>query len=177
MVKKIFLNTILLLGTALQASSQLQNNGIVGVQTPCTTTSQGAVGNFIISYTIGEMPLIESYKSNGLFITQGIIQPKTSIADTAYECFSQTEVTVYPNPNPGIFSLQLSILKKGTIQTNLFDATGKLLQREAFEYITFTTKKYSITQLPNAVYYLQLFFTEAGTNKAKKCVYTIQKIN
>jgi hypothetical protein len=150
---------------------------IPGVQSSVTTSSQGTAGNFVISYTIGEMPLIQSWKSNGLLITQGVIQPLTFIADTAYECFSQTEVKVYPNPNPGIFSLQLSILKKGKAKTILFDVTGRQLQLEEFDYNTFATRQYNINRLPNAVYYLQLFFTETGTTKAKKCVYTIEKIN
>jgi hypothetical protein len=147
------------------------------VQTAATTASQGTAGNFIISYTIGEMPLVQSWKNNGLLITQGIMQPLTFIADTAYECFSQTEVKVYPNPNPGLFSLQLSILKKGKAKTILFDATGRQLQQEEFDYSTFATRQYNINRRPNAVYYLQLFFTETGTTKAKKCVYTIEKIN
>jgi Secretion system C-terminal sorting domain len=148
-----------------------------GLQTACTTTAQRTAGNFIISYTIGEMPLVQSWQSNGLLITQGILQPLKGIADTAYECFSQTEVKVYPNPNPGIFSLQLSILKKGTVKTILFDATGRQLQQDEFDYNSFFTQPYNISRLPGGVYYLQLFFTETGSNKAKKCVYTIQKIN
>jgi Tfp pilus assembly protein PilW len=147
------------------------------MQTPCTTTAQGVSGNFIISYTIGEMPLVQSWKSNGLMITQGVLQPVATIADTLYECYGQTEVKVYPNPNPGTFSLQLSILKKGNVKTNLFDATGRLLQTDAFEYTTFTNKQYNISTLVSGTYFLQLLFTEAGSTRAKKCVYTIQKIN
>lgn len=149
---------------------------IAGVENPCTTSSQGTAGNFIISYTIGEMPLVQSWQSNGLLITQGTIQPLTFIADSAYQCFSQTEVKVYPNPNPGMFSLQLSILKKGKAKTILFDAAGKLLQTDEFDYATFTTKQYNINRYASGVYYLQLFFTETGSSNLKKCVYTIQKI-
>jgi hypothetical protein len=161
----------------LHAKNNSQAQNITNVQTPCTTTAQGIAGNFIISYTIGEMPLIQSWKNNGLMITQGVLQPVPLIADTLYECYGQTEVKVYPNPTHGIFSLQLSILKKGKIKTNLFDATGKLLQIEEFDYSSFATKQFNISNLSNGMYFLQLFFTEAGTTKAKKCVYTIQKIN
>jgi Secretion system C-terminal sorting domain len=158
-----------------QAFSQTQ---VPGVQTPCTTAQQGTAGNITISYTIGEMAAVESLQKNGLLITQGIIQPLVDgIASTVYECFSQTEVKVYPNPNPGTFSLQLSMFKKGNVKTHLYDASGKLLQTDVFDYNTFATRQYNITRLPNAVYYLQLFFTEEGQANAKKCAYTIQKIN
>ncbi len=150
---------------------------VPGVQTSCSTASQGTAGNFVISYTIGEMPLVQSWKSNGLLITQGVLQPLTSTADPAYDCFSQTEVRIFPNPNPGTFSLQLSLLKKGSVKTILTDVTGRQLQQDEFIYSTFTTKQYNITRLPNAVYFLQLLFTETGSNQPKRCVYTIEKLN
>ena len=152
-------------------------NNIPATQTPCTASAQGAAGNFIISYTIGEMPLVQSWQSNGLMITQGILQPPSFIADTVYECYGQTEVKLYPNPAAGVFSLRLSILKKGHVKTVLFDASGKLLQTSEFAYNTFSTTQYNIRQLANGVYYLQLYFTEAGSMQPKKCVYTIQKVN
>jgi Secretion system C-terminal sorting domain len=150
---------------------------VPGVQGAVSTSSQGVAGNFIITYTIGEMPLVQSWKTNGLLITQGIIQPLTFIADTAYECFSQTEVRVYPNPNPGIFLLQLSLFKKGIIKTILLDASGKLMQADQFDYTTFTTKQFDINRMASGTYFLQLFFTENGNSKIQRCVYTIQKIN
>jgi len=150
---------------------------IPGPQTPCTASSQGIAGKFVISYTIGEMPLVQSWQTNGLLITQGIMQPLNFIADTVYECFSHTEVKVYPNPNPGIFSLQLSIFKPGKAKIILFDASGRQIQQEDFDYTSFTTRQYNIMKLAAGIYYLQLFFTEAGNSKAKKCIYTIQKSN
>ncbi len=149
---------------------------IPGVQTPCTTSSEGIAGKFVIGYTIGEMPLVQSWQSNGLLITQGITQPLTFIADSNYECFSHTEIKIYPNPNPGIFSLQLSILKKGKVKTILFDAAGKLLQTDEFDYSSFTTRQYNISKFSSGVFYLQLFFTATGSTSSKKCVYTIQKL-
>ena len=157
-----------------QAFAQTQ---VPGVQTPCTTAQQGTAGDITICYTIGEMPLVESLQKNGLLITQGILQPvDKGIASMVYECFSQTEVKIYPNPNPGSFSLQLSMFKKGNVKTQLFDAGGKLLQTDEFDYNTFATRQYNIERLPNAVYYLQLFFKEEGQTTVKKCAYTIQKI-
>ena len=151
-------------------------NQVPGVQTPCTTAQQGTAGDVTICYTIGEMPVVESLQKNGLLITQGIMQPiKEGVACTGYDCFSQTELKIYPNPNPGTFSLQLSIFKKGNVQIQLFDAGGKLLQTDLFDYNTFATRQYNISRMANGVYYLQLFFTEEGQTCVKKCSYTIQK--
>jgi Secretion system C-terminal sorting domain len=171
-MKKIFFPLVL-----LTIIKQLPAQNIPNIQASSSTAAQGTVGDFIISYTIGEMTLVTTQTNNGLTITQGILQPIKGIADTLYECFSQTEVRVYPNPNPGIFSLQLSIFKKGNVKLIFFDAAGKMLQQDAFDYNSFITKQYNIQKLANGQYYLQLFFTETGTSKAKKCTYTIQKIN
>lgn len=172
-MKKYFF-VLICLGAAIFL--QAQNNN-PATQTACTAAAQGTAGKFIISYTIGEMPLIQSWQSNGLLITQGLLQPYCFVADTLYECYGQTEIKVLPNPSPGVFSLRLSLLKKGNVKTLLFDASGKILQTNEFAYNTFSTTQYNIQNLANGVYYLQLYFTETGSTKPKKCVYTIQKIN
>lgn len=172
-MKKYFLVIICCSAANLLQAQNISPN----TQTACTAATQGTAGNFVITYTIGEMPLIQSWQSNGLMITQGVLQPVPFIADTLYECYGQTEVKVYPNPSPGVFSLRLSILKKGNVKTLLFDASGKLVQINEFAYNTFSTTQYNIQNLTNGTYYLQLYFTEAGSMQPKKCIYTIQKIN
>ena len=149
------------------------------VQTPCTTAQQGTAGDAVICYTIGEMVLVDSWQKNGLFITQGIMQPITKgIADASvYDCFSQSEVKIYPNPNPGQFTLQISVLKKGSFKTLLYDGTGRLVQTDAFGYTSFTSRPYNISRFSAGMYYLQLFFTEEGQTTVKKCAYSIQKSN
>ena len=154
------------------AQAQLPN-----LQTPCVTATQANLSGIVISYTIGEMVLVNTELSNGLMITQGIMQPLTFSANVDFECFNNTEVIIYPNPTTGTFLIRLSLLKKGNVQTILYDATGKRLQTNAFAYDGFVTKQYDIQKLLNGVYYLQLYFTEVGVNIPKKCVYTIQKNN
>lgn len=171
------MKNILVLLTVSCFSSICVSQNIPGVQTACTTASQGTAGGFIISYTIGEMPLVESWKSNGLFITQGIIQPQTFIAETNYECFSQTEVRLFPNPTPGMFSLQLNIFKTGKAKIILIDAAGRQILKDEFDYNTFIIKKYDVSKLASGMYYVELFFTETGINSQKKCVYNIEKMN
>lgn len=171
------MKNIVLLSFLFCLSKVCLSQNIPGVQTSCTTAFEGTAGSFIISYTIGEMPLIESWKSNGLFITQGILQPQTFVAETNYECFNQTEVRLFPNPTPGLFSLQLNIFKTGNIKMILIDAEGRQLMQDQFDYNSFIIKKYDITKFANGQYYIALFFTETGNTSPKKCVYTIQKMN
>jgi hypothetical protein len=161
----------------LPAIGLAQNNevNITGTQTSCTTGAQGKAGNFIISYTIGEMPLVQTWVSNGLMITQGVNQPYYFVADTMYQCFSQTEVKLFPNPTPGIFSINLRFLQKGQVTTVITDLTGKPLQTAQFDYGTFSTKTFNISGMPNAHYFLQLIFKDQ-TGHTRRCVYAIQKL-
>lgn len=176
---------LILLLFILQVKYNSQAQNIPGVQTPCTAASQVVSGNFVISFTIGEMPLIQSWKTNSLFITQGILQPLVAgilqplqkVPDITSTYFSQTEVKVYPNPTPGIFSIQLNLAKKGKVKTNLFDADGKLIQSDEFEYNKFINKQYNISGLASGTYFLHLFFTETGSGRVKEYIYPFQKIN
>jgi Secretion system C-terminal sorting domain len=167
-MKKILLLNILLYSLVLNITAQ-------SLQTYCSTTSQGTAGNFVINYTIGEMVLVATNKTNGLIITQGINQPITTIADTAFECYSKAEVKIFPTPTEGQFSLQLNFLRKGKLKVKIFDALGKQLQADEFEYTTFMTKQYNIDNYPSGTYFIQLFFTDALSNSNRKCAYTIQK--
>ena len=170
---------ITLLLAVITGNLLLAQNQVPEVQTPCTTAQQGTAGDVVICYTIGEMTLIDSWQKNGLLITQGIMQPlNKGIADPAvYDCFSQSEVKIYPNPNPGTFTLQLSVLKKGKFKTLLYDGAGRLMQTDAFDYNTFISRQYNINRLSSGMYYLQLFFTEEGQTTVRKCAYTVQKTN
>jgi hypothetical protein len=170
--KLVFAGSLLFIACATHAQP-----AVPASQTPCATASEGKAGNFIISYTIGEMSLVESWKQSGLLITQGVLQPAKGIADTNYQCFNSAEVTVFPNPNPGSFQLQLSIFKPGKMQISLLDANGRNYLNDEFNYAGFATRPYNIQRLANGVYHLLLVFTETGQSKPKKCVYTLQKIN
>ena len=158
-------------------SQEIISQNTPGLKSPVTTAFENRVGNIIISYTIGEMVLVQSWTTNGILITQGLLQPVKFIKDSANNCFSQAEVKLYPNPDNGMFFLQLNIFKKGELQTILFDASGRQVLQDEFPYTAFTTKQYNINKLPNGVYYLQLLFTETGTNQQWKCIYTVEKIN
>lgn len=144
-------------------------------QTTCAAASQAVAGKFVISYTIGEMPLVQSWQNNALLITQGVLQPVTYIVDTTNECFTTAELKLYPNPTDGTFSIQYAMLKKGKALTVLYNTAGQKLQIDEFDYNSFLLKKYDITKYANGQYHLLFTFTEE-TGKVRKCIYTIQKV-
>jgi hypothetical protein len=144
-------------------------------QTSSATASQGVAGKFVISYTIGEMTLVQSWQNNALLITQGVLQPLSFNVDTTNECFTTAEINLYPNPTAGVFSIQYAMLKKGKVLTVLYNTAGQKLQTDEFEYKSFFLKKYDISNYANGQYHLLFTFSEEG-GKVKKCIYTIQKV-
>jgi hypothetical protein len=145
------------------------------LQTPCATTNQATVGSLIVNYTIGEMVLVDNYKSNGLFITQGIMQPDVPNGVINYSAFTSGDIIVYPNPTPNDLSIQISILKKGKMELQVYDALGQVLIKDAFEVNGFMLQKYNLTKYANATYVLKLRFKSNDGIMDKQGTYKIVK--
>ena len=146
------------------------------LQTPCASTSQGTVDNFVISYTIGEMVLIESYKKNGLFVTNGILQPTLSANTKTGQIFFDGEITVFHNPTPNILVIQYNMLEAGIIMAQIFDAAGKKIITDEFIANSFSNRRYDLSKYANAVYILRLEYKSDNGITIKNGQYKIVKI-
>jgi hypothetical protein len=78
------------------------------------------------------------------------------------------QVAAYPNPNNGVFVLQLQTLQKQQAQIFLYDLKGKLLDKQSFQL------NEGITEYPyrlenTGIYLLEILFNN-GTKKAIKIV-------
>jgi hypothetical protein len=144
-------------------------------QTPCSTTNQGTAAGFVINYTIGEMVLVNSVTNNGLFITQGIMQPDVANGIVNYNAFVDGEIKVYPNPTPDELSIQISILKAGKMSLQLTDALGQIILTDQFDVNTFSTKKYNLKKYANATYVLKLMYKSNDGQLDKRGTYKIVK--
>jgi hypothetical protein len=169
MKKNILVIAVLLLS--------ISSNGQVAkdFQTPCATSSQNAAGSAIISYTIGEMVLVENYKKVGLFVTSGILQPSVPDNTQSGQIFFQGEVVVFPNPTPNILSIQYSLLQKGKMSAQVFDASGKRLITDEFVVNSFNVKRYDLARYANGMYVLILRFEGEDGITIKKGHYKILK--
>jgi Secretion system C-terminal sorting domain len=148
------------------------------LQTPCAASSQGTIGSsgsIVINYTIGEMVLVDNYKSNGLFISQGIMQPDVPNGIVNYSAFTSGDIIVYPNPTPNDLSIQISILKKGKMELQVYDALGQVLIKDAFDVNGFMLQKYNLTKYANATYVLKLRFKSNDGVMDKQGTYKIVK--
>jgi Secretion system C-terminal sorting domain len=170
-MKKTILILLVVLSAKISFAQQAKD-----LQTPCATSNQGTAGNFVISYTIGEMVLVSSNKNNGLFVTNGIYQPIVPTNPVDGQVFLDGEITVFPNPTPNILSIQYNILQAGKMTVQVFDATGKKLIVDEILVNSFSTKKYDISQYASGMYVLLLQYVSNDGATIKKGKYKIMRM-
>jgi hypothetical protein len=169
------MNKVIPLITALVFAKVAYAQPAPDLQTACAATAEKTVGNFTISYTIGEMVLVESYKKSGLFITSGIIQPDVPGNSLSGQIFFPGEITVFPNPTPNILSIQYSLLQAGKMTAQVYDATGKRIIADDFVINSFSTKKYDLSKYANGMYILLLQYVGDDGTTIKKGNYKVLK--
>jgi hypothetical protein len=145
-------------------------------QTPCATSAQGQAGNITISYTIGEMVLVDSWKYSNLMITQGVLQPPKERVTADVDFFTAEEIKLFPNPTPDILTVQFGSLSPGRVSFALYDNTGKLMQQEEFTYTGFSTRQFNMMKYANATYLLKVIF-KPNSGREKQGGYRIVKIS
>jgi len=146
------------------------------LQTPCATSAQGQAGNITISYTIGEMVLVDSWKYSNLMITQGILQPPKERVTADVDFFTSEEIKLFPNPTPDILTVQFGSLAAGRVSFALYDNTGKLMQQEEFTYTGFSSRQFNMMKYANATYLLKVIF-KPNSGREKHGGYRIVKIS
>lgn len=146
------------------------------LQSPCATSAEGKAGNITISYTIGEMVLVDSWKYSNLLITQGILQPAKERATTDLDFFTPDEIKLFPNPTPGILTVQFGSLTPGKLLVVMYDNTGKLLKKEEFQYTGFSTRQFDMMNYASATYLLKVIF-QPTSGKQKQGSFRIVKIS
>jgi Secretion system C-terminal sorting domain len=169
-MKKYFLLFILVICLQNVLHAQVRD-----LQTACATTSEKTIGNFTISYTIGEMVLIDTWKKDGLTISQGILQPEIAPFSTGANNFATGEITVYPNPTPKELYIRYNIFLPGKLSIQLYDALGQKLLTDEITINSFGTKNYDFSKYASAAYMLMIQYTSADGATIKKGKYKVIK--
>ncbi len=121
--KKFKLSAILLLGlglTGLQAQTSVPTSG---------GNASGSGGT--ASYSVGQDGYTTNTGTNGS-VAQGVQQPYEISVVTGFEEAKGIDLTIsaYPNPTTDYLTLQVKDFKLSTLNFQLYDIQGKLLQSE-----------------------------------------------
>ena len=121
--KKFKLSAILLLGlglTGLQAQTAVPTSG---------GNASGSGGT--ASYSVGQVGYTTNTGTNGS-VAHGVQQPYEISVVTGFEEAKGIDLTIsaYPNPTTDYLTLQVKDFKLSTLNFQLYDIQGKLLQSE-----------------------------------------------
>ena len=97
--------------------------------TPTVISSTGGYSsnaNGSLSYTVGEMTMVQTFSANGHILTQGFQQPNdnvTGLIDLTQDEFGS--FVVYPNPAVDNMWFGFQLPEAGKVQITLYDAIGQ----------------------------------------------------
>jgi len=147
--KKIKLS-VLLLGIGITAQAQQATTAGGGV-------AAGSGGT--VAYSVGQIVYTTPTGATGS-VAQGVPQPyEISIVLGVEDHQISLNMQVYPNPTTDYFTLSIGEIEVSTLNFQLYDTSGKLIERKK---ITSTTETIVMDNLPSSIYFLKV------TNKNKE---------
>jgi hypothetical protein len=141
--KKVKLS-VLLLGLGLTAQAQ---------EAITTTGGNASSSEGSISYSVGQIVYKTNSGSTGS-VAQGVQQPyEISILLGIEDNSINLKLTAYPNPTSNFLTLNASNSKLSTLNFELYDISGKLIESRK---IISSSETIAMENLPNATYFLKV---------------------
>jgi hypothetical protein len=139
--------------------------------TPTVIASTGGFSsnaNGSLSYTVGEMTMVQTFSSSGNILTQGFQQPNenvTGLLDITQDDFGS--FVVYPNPSVDNTWFGFELPEAGRVVVSLYDELG---QKISDVYVgNYQSGKIveqtDVSKLAGAMYFMTLTFTSAQDGK------------
>lgn len=135
--------------------------------TPFVLNAAGGTYDNAAEYTrfewnFGELALTDTYTANGLYLTNGLLQPCTDVVTKSPEIllFGTNEYKIFPNVTAGPFELDFFLNIPGDMNLQLTDATGRTIETRSFKYhCCDRIERYDLSRFPNGVYFINAVFT------------------
>lgn len=110
-------------------------------------------------WSIGELALINTVATpdSTILVTQGFLQAGTEKPGFTpfYRDFRPEDYKLFPNPTSGKFEINFFLNDQGTLDLELTDAAGRILNRRSFPYgLRTRIVQYDISHLPAGVYFI-----------------------
>jgi len=152
--------------------------------TPQVIASTGGFSsnnNGSLSYTVGEMTMVQTFSANGNILTQGFQQPNDTSKILGLVNITQDEFgsfVVYPNPAIDNAWLGFEMPEAGRVTISLFDILGqKVTDLYEGNYTNGTiTDKANVNQYASGVYFVTLNFVSALDGKTHVTTKKLQVI-
>ena len=103
--------------------------------TPTVISSSGAFytsATAMLSATIGEMTMVETFSSAANFLTQGFQQPEVFGVGITEVTAGSNQVIAFPNPAVDKVFLQTNFLESGTLSYSVINMIGQQVKQTAY---------------------------------------------
>lgn len=136
------------------------------------------VGGNVYDWSFAEMVMINTSVGTNMIVTAGLMQPIDPNVGTEELVQMSETVKVFPNPTSGAVNIETAFNQEGTLNFQLFDISGRLLERGEKELDSGTSlTDMDISQKPAGDYLLRINFS-SGTGKGIfQKTFKIQKLN
>ena len=151
--------------------------GILQSQTlsPTVISSSGAFysnSSGMLSTTVGEMTMVETFSASGSILTQGFQQPEDWPVSITEIPAAAGDIMIYPNPTSGMFTLNYTSSSSGANVIKLYNLVGQVVYTQSVEQSAGSnTVSFDIGTLSQGIYMLELMLvndkgeTEANYRK------------
>ena len=133
--------------------AQTANSAVVNV-----AGSSSSQGHIVVDWSVGELSLVNTVSSidNQYIITNGFLQPELPVANNANP-FSPNEVKILPNYGSGRIEVHFMTRQMGTLNMQVFDASGKLLlTSKAVSNGIGSVEKFNLSSFAAGTYFLKI---------------------
>jgi hypothetical protein len=151
--------------------------------TPFVTASAGdyftnVQANAALSFTVGEMAIIETYSAQGYYLTNGFQQPFTLLTGIANEPFS-FEFVVWPNPASDRLNFRYDLQYAGKVRMRWTDMHGvEVLSAYTHNYGGGQVEDFfNTTAISQGMYFLHVSYEVPGKHIAHNSIYKINIIH
>jgi len=151
--------------------------GICGLTTRSQTLSPMVIassGGFysnssgMLSFTVAEMTMVQTFTSTGNILTQGFQQPEDYTVGIVETPVVSGDILIYPNPTNGSFVLSFSNNYNSETSIRLYNLAGQIvLEKQVSPSAGLNTIKFDISSYSQGMYILELATTNSkGENKS-----------
>jgi hypothetical protein len=144
---------------------------IVNSQTlsPTVISSSGGFysnGSGMLSFTVAEMTMVETFTQPGNILTQGFQQPEDILNGINELTVDEGGTLIFPNPTSGNFILNYYNYDNSQSTINIYNMIGQIvLTKTVSQTVGLNSQKFDISKFSQGMYLLELTTTNSKGEK------------
>jgi hypothetical protein len=136
---------------------------------PTVISSSGGFftsGSAMLSTTVAEMTMVQTFQAGSNFLTQGFQQPEVVTVGINEIPVASGNIVVYPNPTSGSFVLSFTNDGNSQSSIGIYNLAGQVVvEKQLTQAVGLNTVDFDISSFSQGMYILELASTNAKGEK------------